>query len=110
VQPPPGDGGARPANEPGTFTMLAPLLLLVPLLLLMFFSSRSQQKKQQAALSALKKGDRVLTQGGFVGKLVEVGDRYAKLELAPGVKVEVLKSGLLGKDTAETAAAVEKKS
>jgi len=35
---------------------------------------------------------------------------YAKLELAPGVKVEVLKSGLLGKDTAETAAAVEKKS
>jgi len=90
--------------------MLAPLLLLVPLLLLMFFSSRSQQKKQQAALSALKKGDRVLTQGGFVGKLVEVGDRYAKLELAPGVKVEVLKSGLLGKDTAETAAAVEKKS
>ena len=52
----------------------------------------------------------MLTQGGFVGKLVEVGDRYAKLELAPGVKVEVLKSGLLGKDTAETAAAVEKKS
>jgi preprotein translocase subunit YajC len=89
--------------------MLFPLLLLVPLLLLMFFSTRSQQKKQQAAISALKKGDRVLTQSGLVGKLLEIGDRYAKIELAPGVKVDMLKSGLLGKDTADTAAQAEKK-
>lgn len=89
--------------------MFFPLLLVVPLLLLMFWTSRSQQKKQQAAVSDLKKGDRVLTQSGLVGKLVEMGDRYAKVELAPGVKVEMLKSGVLGKDNAETAAAAEKK-
>jgi preprotein translocase subunit YajC len=87
--------------------MLFPILLLVPVLLLMFFSSRSQQKKQQAALAALKKGDRVLTQSGLVGKLVEVGDRYAKVELAPGMKVEILKTHLLGRDTPETAAAAQ---
>jgi len=75
----------------------------------MFFSSRSTQKKQQAALASLKKGDRVLTQSGLVGKLLEVGDRYAKIELAPGMKVDMLKSSLLGKDTVETAASVEKK-
>ncbi len=91
------------------FGMLFPLLLLVPLLLLMFFSTRSQQKKQKAVLASLKKGDRVLTQSGLAGKLIEVGDRYAKVEIAPGVKVDILKSGLLGKDTAETAAAAEKK-
>jgi preprotein translocase subunit YajC len=71
----------------------------------MLWSSRSQQKKQAAALADLKKGDRVLTQSGLVGKLVEIGDRYAKVELAPGVKVEVLKSGLLGRDVGEPAAA-----
>ena len=43
------------------------------------------------------------------GKLVDIGDRYAKVELAPGVKVEVLKSGLLGKDTGEAQAAAAKK-
>jgi preprotein translocase subunit YajC len=86
-----------------------PLLLLVPLLLLMFFSTRSQQKKQAQAIAQLKKGDRVITQSGLVGKLLEVGDRYAKLELAPGVKVEILKSGLLGKDNPETAAAAAEK-
>ncbi|MBE7482524.1 MAG: preprotein translocase subunit YajC [Polyangiaceae bacterium] len=82
-------------------SMLFPILLLLPLLFIMFWSSRSQQKKQQAAIVALKKGDRVLTQSGLVGKLVEMGDRYAKVELAPGVKVELLKSGLVGKDTGD---------
>jgi preprotein translocase subunit YajC len=97
TQQPPSGGG----EQPGAFSMLFPILLLLPLLFIMFWSSRSQQKKQQTALASLKKGDRVLTQSGLVGKLVEVGDRYAKLELAPGVKVELLKSGLLGKDTGD---------
>ena len=50
-----------------------------------------------------------LISAGLVGKLVEIGDRYAKVEVAPGMKVEFLKSGLLGKDDAETAASLEKK-
>ncbi len=95
--PPPGP----PGEAPGAFSLLFPILLLVPLLLLMFWSTRSQQKKQQQALSALKKGDRVLTQSGLVGKLIDLGDRYAKVEIAPGVKVELLKSGLVGKDTGD---------
>ena len=81
------------------------IALMIPLLL----SQRSQAKKQAAAVSALTKGDRVLMQGGLIGKLVELGDRYAKVELSPGVKVDVLRSSLLGKDTPETAAQVEKK-
>jgi preprotein translocase subunit YajC len=77
------------------------LLMMVPLFLLMWWMGRSQQKRQEKALSALKKGDKVLTQSGLVGKLLEVGDRYAKVELAPGVKVELLKTSLLGKDTGD---------
>ena len=90
----------------GMFPML---IMVVPLVLLMVFTSRSQAKKQTKLLSSLQKGDRVVTSGGMVGKLVELGDRYAKVEVAPGVKIDVLKSGLLGKDDAETAASLEKK-
>lgn len=115
AQPPPGqtqapEGPPPPQGEsPGAFSLLFPLLLLLPLFIIMFWSSRSQQKKQAQAISSLKKGDRVLTQSGLVGKLVEVGDRYAKVEVAPGVKIEMLKTGLLGKDTGEAAPASEKK-
>jgi preprotein translocase subunit YajC len=89
--------------------MLPMLIMVVPLVLLLVFSSRSQAKKQGKVLASLQKGDKVIIQGGMVGKLVELGDRYAKVEIAAGVKIDVLKSGLLGKDDAETAASLEKK-
>lgn len=84
--------------------------LVIALMIPLFLSNRSQSKKQAAAVAALAKGDRVLLQSGLIGKLVEVSDRYAKVELSPGVKVDVLKSSLLGKDSPETAAQAEKKS
>jgi preprotein translocase subunit YajC len=85
------------------------LLMFVPLIVMMLWSSRSQQKKQKKILAELKKGDTVLTQSGIRGKLIELGDRYAKVEIAPGTKVEILKTSVLGKDGAEAAAQIEKK-
>ncbi|MGC4093175.1 MAG: preprotein translocase subunit YajC [Polyangiaceae bacterium] len=111
VQPAaPEPSGAAPRAQGGFAESALPMLLMVaPVLILLFFTSRSQQKKQAATLANLKKGDRVITQGGLVGRLVELGDRFAKLEISPGVKVEILKSGILGADSAETQAAAEKK-
>ena len=105
--PPPG---AAPAPDGGLLgSPLFMLLMFVPLIVMMLWSSRSQQKRQQKVLAELKKGDIVLTQGGLRGKLVELGDRYAKVEIAPGTKVEILKTAVLGKDGAEAAAQIEKK-
>jgi preprotein translocase subunit YajC len=81
--------------------MLFPLLL-VGMLVFLFWSSRSQQKKQDTAISQLKKGDRVVTQSGLIGRLVEIEPRYAKLEIAPGVKVQVLRTSLTGRDADDT--------
>lgn len=75
----------------------------------MLWSGKSQQKKQQKVLAELKKGDRVLLQSGIAGKLIEMGDRFAKIEIAPNARIEVLKSGILGKDSADTQATAEKK-
>ena len=97
-------------DSPGGLGGIAPMLLMVvPLVLLMVFTNRNQGKKQAKVIAGLQKGDRVITSGGMIGKLVEIGDRVAKIEVAPGMKVEVLKSGILGKDDAETAALAEKK-
>lgn len=81
--------------------MMLPLLL-IGMMVFLFWSNRSQQKKQDQVVSSLKKGDRVLTQSGLVGRLVETDARYAKLEIAPGVKVQVLKTSLTGRDADET--------
>ena len=84
------------------------LMLFLPLFFLLFWMPRSQQKKQAAALSKLQKGDRVATNSGMLGKIVEMGERTFKLEIAPGVKVDVLKSSIAGKDGADAPAADKK--
>jgi preprotein translocase subunit YajC len=79
--------------------MITPLLILIPFILILFLQGRSQQKKQEAAISGLKKGDRVITQSGLVGRLVSIEGRYAELQLPPsGTKVTILRSGLVGRD------------
>ena len=107
-------GGAAPAPAPSEGGLLGnPLLLMLaviaPIFILQFFTSRSQQKKQDKLMGELKKGDVVLVNPGLRGKLVEMGDRFAKVEIAPGTKIEVLKAAILGKDSVETASAVERK-
>ncbi|MCA9633163.1 MAG: preprotein translocase subunit YajC [Myxococcales bacterium] len=91
-----------PAPEPpGLFSMAPMLLLMVGLFGFMWWTNRNQQKKQAKLIDELKKGDRVITQSGLLGKLVEKADRITTIEIASGVKVKVLSSSILGKDTGE---------
>ena len=49
--------------------------------------------------SKLKKGDRVVTQSGLVGKLVDDLEGVTpSIEIAPGVKVQVLRTSIAGLD------------
>ena len=104
---PPAEG----APPPGSALMnLLPFIIIIPMVLLLFWSSRSQQKKQEANIAALKKGDRVVTQSGLIGRLTEIDERYAKVELSPGVKVQMLRSSLAGRQADESGKSADKKS
>jgi preprotein translocase subunit YajC len=85
--PPAGGGGF------GSTGML--LVMALPLLLLIFMT-RNQSKKQKQLEESLKVGDRVVTQSGLIGKIVDMGERTAKIEIAPGVNVQMLKSTIQG--------------
>ncbi len=93
----PQGGGAPPGGALGA---MFPLLIVIPMVLLMVFMNRSQQKKQKEFESKLKVGDRVVTQAGLVGKLVtfERESRLAKLEVAPGVKIDILRTSVVSLD------------
>jgi preprotein translocase subunit YajC len=81
---------------------------LIPFILILFYQSRSQTKKQEANIAGLKKGDRVVTQSGLVGRLVSIEGRYAELELPPSrTKVTILRTGLLGRDAEGEPASTE---
>jgi preprotein translocase subunit YajC len=87
----PASGGST--NQPApSFGMafLLPLLILVPFF---FFSSR-RQKKEQAERAKMKRGDKVVSNSGLVGELMELDERFAKVKLAPGITVQMLASTL----------------
>lgn len=103
VQPKAGTPGvAEPSSAPtgaapqqaapsgSMLTMLLPFLVLVPFLLLSF----RRQKKEQEARKNLKKGDRVLTQAGLIGELIDLDEKIAKVKIAPGTTVQVLASSV----------------
>lgn len=84
------------------------LIMFVPMLLVIFLLNRSQTKKQKDLESKIKKGDRVLVAGGLVGKVAELGTKYVKIEIAPGVKVQMLKTAIQGLDTGDESSASAK--
>jgi len=47
-------------------------------------------------VQALRRGDQVITQGGFIGKVTKVKeDDECEVEIAEGVKVRVVKSTIV---------------
>jgi preprotein translocase subunit YajC len=85
---------AASANaQPPMWVTIAPFAgMAVIFWLLILRPQMRQQKQQRAKIAGIKKGDQVLTAGGFVGKVVKVDDDYAEIELAPNVKVKAVKS------------------
>ena len=76
------------------FAQFVPLILIFAIMY--FLLIRPQQKKvkeHQAMVSALRRGDQVVTQGGVLGKVVKVkDDGELELEIAEGVKVRVIQN------------------
>ena len=79
AQPATGSPVDPPSAAPSGFGLITPLLILIPFIAILFFQSRSQSKKQEATIAGLKKGDRVITQSGLVGRLISIEGRYAEL-------------------------------
>ncbi|MDH3264551.1 MAG: preprotein translocase subunit YajC [Paracoccaceae bacterium] len=75
------------------FASFVPLILIFAIM--WFLLIRPQQKKvkqHQAMVTALRRGDEVITQGGVIGKVTKVkDDGEVEVEIAPNVKVRVVK-------------------
>ncbi len=78
-----------------------PLLSLAPIVAIFvifyFLLIRPQQKQQKAhekMLEALKKGDKILTSGGFYGTIVGIKGTDLEVRFAENVKLTIAKSAV----------------
>jgi preprotein translocase subunit YajC len=76
------------------------LPMIVIFALFWFLLVRPQQKRAKEVkqmLSALGKGDEVITQGGLVGRIVKLNEQMVSLEIATGVEVQLQRGAITGK-------------
>lgn len=87
-------GGEKTGGEGGgsTLSFFLPIILLI--VVFYFLVLRPQQKKEKdrrAMIEAVKKGDRIITTGGLRGTVIKVyeQEKFARVEIAKGVEVDV---------------------
>lgn len=84
---------AAPAAGPPGWVQILPLLAMgVIFWFLVFRPQMKRQKEHQTKIAGLQKGDRVVTAGGLIGKIVRLDDQYVDIELAPNVKVKAVRA------------------
>ena len=79
----------------GGFDFMSLLPLVLIFVVFYFFLIRPQQKKaqqQRELLTSLRRGDRIVTNGGLIGVITKViSDQELQVEIAEGVRVRVVR-------------------
>jgi preprotein translocase subunit YajC len=87
----------NPSNASSGLLQLAPLFLIFVLFyVLMIVPMRKRQRAVQQMVENLKKGDRVITNGGLYGEVAAVTGTTVVLKIADNVRVKVAKSAITG--------------
>ena len=95
---------AAPGGDPGYMGLLFPIVLIVVFYFLLIRPQTKRAKEHKQMVEALKKGDEVVTGGGLLGRITEVGDNFIMLEVADGIQLKVQKqavASLMPKGTAK---------
>ncbi|MFW7340338.1 preprotein translocase subunit YajC [Pollutimonas sp. H1-120] len=73
---------AAPGGENALMGMLPIILMFVILYFLMIRPQMKRQKEHRNMVSALAKGDEIITTGGLLGKVTKVSDSYITVEIS----------------------------
>jgi preprotein translocase subunit YajC len=73
----------------GTMTLLLMAGMFVVFYFLLIRPQQKRAKEHKALISALAKGDEVVTAGGTLGRVTDLNDNYVTVEIADGVNVKV---------------------
>lgn len=97
---------AAPAGGSAIGSLLLPVMLIVVFYFLLIRPQQKKQKEHRAMIDALAVGTEVVTGGGVLGKVTELGEQFVTIEVANGVHVKVQRHSIgavLPKDTIKNA-------
>lgn len=89
------------SNQNPLISLLPFLVIGVVFYLLVFMPMKKRQKKMEALISALKNGDKVITNSGIYGVIAGVNEKTFILKISDQVKIEISKNAVAGPQPTE---------
>ena len=84
---------AQGAQQPGGFGMLMPMLLILAIFYFMMIRPQQRKEKERRKMiEELRAGAKIVFAGGLMGTIAEATEKTFVVELAGGVKMEILRS------------------
>ena len=87
----PAPAGGQPGLLGG---LLVPAVLIVIFYFLLIRPQTKRTKEHKQMVESLKKGDEVVTSGGLLGRITEIGENFIHLEVAEGLQLKVQKGAV----------------
>ncbi len=91
-----------PGGEMGMLNLLFPIILIGAFYFLLIRPQTKRAKEHKQMVDALKKGDEIVSSGGILGRITEIGENFVQLEIADGIQIRIQKpavSSLMPKGT-----------
>jgi preprotein translocase subunit YajC len=86
--------GAPAAGGDPWAGLLFPIALIAIFYFLLIRPQTKRAKEHKKMIEAIAKGDEVVTQGGVLGRVTEVGDNFLNVEIANGLEIKVQKNAI----------------
>jgi preprotein translocase subunit YajC len=97
--------GQAPGGTQSPWLGLVPMIAIFAIFyFLLVAPMRKRQKALQQTVEALKKGDKVVTNGGLYGEVTGIEGPVVWLKIADNVRVRVAKSAIAGLEEKEVSA------
>lgn len=87
--------GEAAADAPGWEVMLFPLGIFIFFYFLFIRPQQRRGKEQKKMLTALTKGAEVVTNGGMLGKVIDLDDNFVQLDLGNNIIIQVQRHCIL---------------
>ena len=86
--------GASASGELGLMNLLFPIILIGAFYFLLIRPQTKRAKEHKQMVDALKKGDEVVSGGGVLGRITEVGENFVQVEIAENVQIKIQKQSI----------------
>jgi len=93
--------GNGASSSTGLLSLLPFLLIFVVFYFLLILPQQRRQKKQRETIASLKKGDKIVTTGGFWGTITNLDKETVTIQIADNTKVRMQRDHVAGLRNAE---------